>query len=117
MIWNHLLRQMTGEARLEEVAEHAATRCRHAAWERVRRQINTMGPAEARGYVRARSSIVVYREIDRLLRQDGSLRAASRARLIELTSSSLQRAVADQVVFTQTVAAPRATPMLLRRAA
>ena len=117
MLWTNLLRQLTGEAKLEEVAEHAAACTRHAVWDRVSLQIDTMGSSEARGYVRARSALVVHREIDRVLRSDPTLKRALRARLIELTTESLIHIVADQISFAQAIPMVQATPAVLRRAA
>lgn len=117
MLWTNLLRHLTGEAKLEEVAQRAAARTRHAVWERVRWQIGSMGPAEARGYVRARSALVVHREVDRLLRHDGLVRRSARSRLIELTTEAVLRIVADQTIFAAPLPIAPAQPAMLRRAA
>lgn len=117
MHWSNLLRRLSGAARLEEVADQSAARARHAVWDRVKKQVGGMGLAEARGYVRARSAAVVHREIDRALQHDASLRGADRARLVELTTFSLIRMIADQVVFGQAATAVPAVTAQLRRAA
>lgn len=117
MLWSNFVRHLSGAARLEEVAEHSAATARHAVWDRVRRQVGDMGPSEARGYVRARSAAVVHRVIDRVLKHDPSLRGAIRTRLVELTTESLIRAIADQVVFAQAKPVATPVPVMLRRAA
>ena len=117
MLWNNLLRYLTGEAKVEEVAEQIAAAIRHPVWDRVQRQIDGMGPAEARGYVRARSAAVVNRAIDRVLYGDPTLPRRSRKLLIEMTTESLIRIVADQVSFAQAIPMVHAAPTLLRRAA
>lgn len=117
MLWTNILRQLSGAARLEEVAEQAASIARHSVWNRVQRQIGSMGPAEARGYVRARSAAVMHRVIDQVIRHDASLSVAIRARLITLATESITRAIADQVVFAQATPAATTAPTYLRRAA
>jgi hypothetical protein len=117
MLWTNLWRHLSGAAKLEEIAEHAAACARHAVWERVRRQIEPMGPAEARGYVRARSAAVVHRVIGRVYENDPTLRRAARTRLVELTTESLIRIISDQVSFSQASVRVLSEPVTLRRAA
>ena len=117
MLWTNLWRHLSGAAKLEEIAEHAAACARHAVWERVRKQIEPMGPAEARGYVRARSAAVVHRVIDRVYQNDPTLRRSARLRLLDLTTESLIRIIADQVSFSQAIPMVQESPAMLRRAA
>ena len=116
MLWTGLVRYVNGEAKLADLAEQTAARTRHAVWDRVRWQVGSMGQAEARGYVRARSALVLNREIDRMIRREGAVRVAARARLIELTTEVLLQTVTDQVIFAAPPAVTTAAP-LLRRAA
>jgi hypothetical protein len=48
-----------------------------------------MSIAEARGYIRTRSAVVVHREVNRMMHSERSLRPSERSKLIELATELL----------------------------
>ncbi len=62
-----LLDQILGrpsEKKLALIAEEVAGRSRHVVWQRVSRRLEVMRSWEAKGYIRARSAVILQRELD-----------------------------------------------------
>jgi hypothetical protein len=82
---------------LAAMAERVACRSRLAVWQRVMHRIDTLGPIEARGYVRARAAAVIEVETDRLIEQEGARVARVREKIIDSASEMLIRMIVTQL--------------------
>jgi hypothetical protein len=96
--------------RTAELAERVAGRSRMAVWQRVKDGLGSLGPVEARGYIRVRAVGVVKDETTRLVEQEGTKVARNRARIEAAATESL---IATMVGH----AAGRHAPTTTRRAA
>jgi hypothetical protein len=67
-----LISRWLSSDRVTDLAERVAGRSRLAVWQRVLHRLPTLGPTEARGYLRARAVAVVREETDRLVEQEGA---------------------------------------------
>jgi hypothetical protein len=110
MAWPPLFAQWLVSDRLMEMAERVAGRSRLAVWQRVVGRIETLGPAESRGYLRARAASVIVAETDRLIEQEGAAVARMRERIVEAATDSLVETIVTQV-------AQRRSGQVVRRAA
>jgi hypothetical protein len=97
MAWPQLLAQWLVSDRLTEMAERVAGRSRLAVWQRVVERIDTLGPAESRGYLRARAASIILAETDRLIEQEGTLVARMRERVIAAATDSLVETIVVQL--------------------
>lgn len=88
MSWFNVLQRLNGEARMIDLADEIASKCRHAVWARVCHRVMQFERAEARGYIRARAASIVKREIDFAL-EDEQIKPSLRPRLTELTIDSV----------------------------
>lgn len=52
-------RRWSSHTTLPQIADEIADQCVDAVWQRVQYEIGTLGPAEVRGYIRARGVAVV----------------------------------------------------------
>jgi hypothetical protein len=66
-----VVRWLAGD-RIEDLAERVAGRSRLAVWQRVVHRLSSLGPTEARGYVRARAAAVIEYETIQLIEQEGA---------------------------------------------
>lgn len=105
------LGKLRGDNRLELAADVVAVRSRNAVWLRVRDRLATLGLNEARGYIRARSAIIVHDHADHVIREQHLVKESQRARLIEAATESVIRQICSQVKVS------RPQPFQLRRAA
>jgi hypothetical protein len=80
---SHLL----GSDRITEFAERVAGRSRMGVWQRVMDRLTSLGPTEARGYLRARGISVVRHETSQLIEQEG---AALAGRRVEIEEAAMQ---------------------------
>jgi hypothetical protein len=110
MAWPHMLAQWLVSDRLTEMAERVAGRSRLAVWQRVVERIATLGPAESRGYLRARAAGIIVAETDRLIEQEGAAVARMRERIIGAATESLVETIVMQL-------AQRRSGQVVRRAA
>ena len=92
-----VLSQFLGADRLAEMAERVAGRSRMGVWQRVVRQLASLGPTEARGYLRARAVAVVREETSRLIEQEGSVVARRRAEIEETALNLLINMISSQL--------------------
>ena len=76
-----------------ELAERVAGRSRQLVWQRIQHRIATLPAAEARGFIRARSSTIIEDEIDRLVEQEGPKAAGNRDRISALASEMLMQSI------------------------
>ena len=92
-----LLASWLGKDRLAALAERVAGRSRMAAWQRVQERLATLGPTEARGYVRARSISIVKQETVRLIEQEGAAVAQRQGEIEEAAIRMLVDMIAAQI--------------------
>lgn len=97
MSWFKLLAKPVAETRLAELADRIAVETRHRVWQKVRQRAPYLGPAEIRGYVRARVATIIHSEVARVLASEAGVRRSQHARLIELANDAVTRLVAIQV--------------------
>jgi hypothetical protein len=90
------------------VAERSLEGIRH----RLNPLAQTMTPAEARGYVRARAAVVVWREVDHALTVEGRLPAWGRDELFRQTTNHVVLQLSSELV-----SLPRSQVRSQRRAA
>jgi hypothetical protein len=76
-----------------DFAERVAGRSRQRVWQRIQHRITSLSAAEARGYIRARSSVIIDDEIDRLITQEGAKAAGNRDRIFALASEMLMQSI------------------------
>jgi len=110
MLWPQRMTQWLVSDRLAEMAERVAGRSRLAVWQRVVDKLLTLGPSEARGYIRARAVAVVHAETDRLIDQEGARVGKMRERIVLSATQSLVETIVVQVQ-------QRRTAQPMRRAA
>lgn len=89
--------QWLGGNHVVELAERVAGRSRLAVWQRVAEGLSTLGPTEAKGYLRARAIGVVHDETNRLVEQEGAKAAKHRVQIEEAALQMLIRVVLAQV--------------------
>jgi hypothetical protein len=92
-----LVSEWLGGDRVTQMAERVAGRSRMAVWQRVNQRLPTLGPTEARGYVRARSAAVIHQETERLLEQEGIKVARLRDQIETAARQLLTETIVAQV--------------------
>jgi hypothetical protein len=97
MVFAQLLDLWSVTDRTAEMAERVAGRSRLAVWQRVVDRLPTLGPTEARGYIRARALSVVEEETGRLVEQEGPKVARHRTRIAEQATDTLIAAIIAQL--------------------
>lgn len=97
MVFAQLLDLWSATDRTAELAERVAGRSRLAVWQRVVDRLPTLGPTEARGYIRARALAVVEQETGRLVEQEGAKVARQRERIAGQATDKLISAIIAQV--------------------
>src|SRR5437870_8217800 len=68
-----LLAKVFDTDRITQMAERVAGRSRMGVWQRTMHHLPTLGPTEARGYLRARGISIVHEETLRLIEQEGAV--------------------------------------------
>lgn len=94
-----LLDQILGrpsEKKLALIAEEVAGRSRHKVWQRVNRRLEVMQSSEAKGYIRARSAVIVQRELDLALQHHSVHVAAQRAQVFDWASEAIIQMIQAQ---------------------
>jgi hypothetical protein len=94
---SEVLSQILGSDRLAEMAERVAGRSRLGVWQRVMHRLPSLGPTEARGYLRARAISVVREETSRLVEQEGSAVARRRTDIEESALNLLVTMIGSQL--------------------
>ena len=92
-----LIARWLGTDRIADFAERVAGRSRLAVWQRVLERLPTLGPTEARGYLRARAVSVIREETDRLVEQEGPRVAQHRQRIEEAALDALIQMILEQL--------------------
>lgn len=82
--------------KLAHLAERIAGRSRLATYQRVCERLPTLDVHEARGYIRARATVVVAQETDKLMQQEG-VHNRVRGKLSSLAMESLVGALLQQM--------------------
>ena len=102
---------LRGENRFEKMAEDVAKHSREAVWLRVRDRLATLGLNEARGYIRARSAMIIHEQVDYVISEEQTVKESQRAKLIEAATESVIRMICSKAKVTRPAA------FQLRRAA
>ncbi len=91
-LFQQIMRRWNSAPDLSEIADQIADRSFDAVWHRVSRQILTLAPAQARGYIRARGVAVLHQQVALSLSQH-RIDAESQPQLYALSVESLIRRV------------------------
>jgi hypothetical protein len=75
-------------ARLTTLADAIAQRSHEAVWDKVAVRLATMSATEARGYVRARSRLVIAGGVTRVMTTESWIQASSEPNLVGLAAES-----------------------------
>ena len=78
---------------LEKFVRSIVDLCEPAVWQRIEGRTSTMSPAEARGYIRARSAVVVNEQVGQALRKHTNWPARLKAEVLERTTHDTVRQV------------------------
>lgn len=97
MVFAQLLDLWSASDRTGELAERVAGRSRLAVWQRVMHRLPTLGPTEARGYIRTRALPIVEEETLRLIEQEGLKAARQREQIVEQATGTLISAILAQL--------------------
>ena len=96
-----LLTKLIDSDRVTQMAERVAGRSRMGVWQRTMRLLPTLGPTEARGYLRARGASVVHEETQRLIEQEGPAVARHAHQIEEAAMQLLIDVISAQVAQSQ----------------
>jgi len=94
---SEMIAQWLGSDRITDMAERVAGRSRLDVWQRVMHRLPTLGPAEGRGYLRARAISVVRQETARLIEQEGSSLIVHRTEIEERAMHRLINMISAQI--------------------
>lgn len=97
MTVSDVVSQLLGSDRISEMAERVAGRSRMGVWQRVMHRLHSLGPTEARGYLRARGITVVREETARLIEQEGTAIAGRRTEIEETAMHLLINMISSQM--------------------
>ena len=65
MLISRWIDKLTGQQRMvEDLTKKIAARCEPAVWARIQAIVQSLDPAQARGYIRARAALIVNREVN-----------------------------------------------------
>jgi hypothetical protein len=98
---SNLLTKLIDSDRVTQMAERVAGRSRMGVWQRTMQQLPTLGPTEARGYLRARGTAIVHEETLRLVEQEGSFVARHTQQIEEAAMQLLIDLISAQVAQSQ----------------
>lgn len=91
-----LIAHWTGADDRQAIAESVAKNSSEAVWNRVRRRISELSVNEARGYIRTRALPILRARIE-MATDSLSATAAVQARLLEMTTDIIVRAMLQRV--------------------
>ena len=83
--------------RTADMAERVAGRSRMAVSKRVMHRLPSLGPTEARGYIRARAMTIIREETDRLIEQEGTALGGNRVKIEEAAIDLLIHQISVQL--------------------
>jgi len=92
-----MMAQWFANDRTADMAERVAGRSRMAVSKRVMHRLGSLGPTEARGYIRARSMAIIREETTRLIEQEGTTLAGQRAKIEEAAIDLLIHQISVQL--------------------
>ncbi len=107
----NLIAHLRGDSRIADLAEEIADRSMEGVRARVVGRLASLGMAEVRGYVRARSAAVIRPQVEEVMKSAEDVRPAWRPQLIEKATEE----VARRIVWEEMGRRRHATPQ--RRAA
>ena len=96
MTWLNWKSLLLGESKMLKLAERLAVDCHESVWHTVHDQALGMSPAEARGYVRARSSLAVKHKVDTAI-LNAAAPSTERERLRDMTTEHVIRLISAQL--------------------
>ena len=112
MEWLAKLRTLLVGPDLEAVAREIAAQRRTSVWQRVHHRVEGMALAEARGYVRVKTSSLVRQAVEERITNDRHIRAAAAKHLQQLTMEAvLCQAIVDLLNARQLQQTQPATPV------
>lgn len=91
MAFNWSFVPFRNESRLVSIVDRVSARAQNAVWQRVRDRVLTMGVHEARGYIRARATAVVEREMSIVAGEEPSLRSTQLAEVADVVRHRVVR--------------------------
>ena len=91
-LFDQIVRRFDAEAGLSKLADQIAESCFATVWQHVQGQLLTLESAEARGYIRARGSGVIRRQVEIVADQE-SVAGKHRGQLYALAVSATIRRV------------------------
>src|SRR5262245_13990594 len=91
-----LVRGWWGADLVDAMAERVAGRSRLDVWQRVKDRLAQLGPAESRGYLRARAIGIVREETLRLVAQEGSAVTRCQQQIEAAALDLLIRSIGEQ---------------------
>ena len=86
-------RQAPSARELEKFVTALVGQCEAGAWQRVEGRTSRMSPAEARGYIRARSAAVVHAQVQHALRMRPNWPATTATAVLEQTANETVRQI------------------------
>jgi len=101
------LAKLLNTDRMTQMAERVAGRSRMGVWQRTMHQLPTLGPTEARGYLRARGISTVHEETERLIEQEGAAIARHQSEIEEAAMQLLIDMISAQVSHSQAAGSRR----------
>ena len=87
------------KARQIALAESISDRCVSPVWDRVQQRADSLGPTEAKGYIRARASSIVHRQAIRVIAETGHVVSDSiRQGIIDLATDQVVQSTIRQII-------------------
>lgn len=90
---SQLVTRWMGKDPVSDLAERVAGRSRQQTWQRIQHRINSLGAAEARGYIRSRATAIIDDQVDRLIAEEGVKAAGNRDRITALATEMLIQSI------------------------
>ncbi len=91
MAWFSIFSLRSSSSRNDQIAEEIAGSCYNAVQQRLSHDCFAMNPSEARGYVRARATAVVHRELQRYLSRHPQVRKSQAGPILTLAMEEVVR--------------------------
>lgn len=93
-----IMERIRSEENLSAIAEKVARQCREQVWQTVSSRAGSLGPAEARGYLRVRSKPYLQARISKELEGAGGQVAAMASRIESLASELVIRDLVIELI-------------------
>lgn len=95
MAFNWSFGPFRNESRMVSVVDRVAARAQNAVWQRVRDRVLNMGVHEARGYIRARATLIIEREMAIVAGEEPTLRSTH----LEEVAEAVRHRVVRRLLF------------------